>query len=77
MSVVYPDDYPQSVHDAVMAAMQIKDEDIDLSDIPEITDEEAALAKPVGDMFVERGRRNSIFINKLLNEYYARKGVIL
>ena len=77
MSVTYPDDYPQSVHEAVMAAMQVKDEDIDYSDIPPITEEEAALARPVGDMFVENSRRNSMFINRLLNEYYAKKGITL
>ena len=77
MSVVYPDDYPKSIHETIQAAMQIKDEDIDLSDIPEITDEEATLARPVGDMFVEMGRRNSMFINRLLNEYYAKKGITL
>ena len=40
-------------------------------------EEEAALARPVGDIFVERGRRNSMFINRLLNEYYAKKGITL
>lgn len=77
MSVIYPDDYPKSIHEAIEAAIQVKDEDIDYSDIPPITEKEAALAKPVGDMFVERGRRNSMFINRLLNEYYAKKGITL
>ena len=77
MSVVYPDDYPKSIHEAIEAAIQVRDEDIDYSDIPPITEEEAALARPVGDMFVEMGRRNSMFINRLLNEYYAKKGITL
>ena len=77
MSVVYPDDYPKTIHEAIEAAIQVRDEDIDYSDIPPITEEEAALARPVGDIFVERGRRNSMFINRLLNEYYAKKGITL
>ena len=77
MSVVYPDDYPKSVHEAIMAAMEVKDEDIDFSDIPEITEEEAALAEPVGDRFIELRRENAMFINRLLNEYYAKKGIVL
>ncbi|MBQ3403408.1 MAG: hypothetical protein IJG65_08590 [Synergistaceae bacterium] len=75
MSVVYPDDYPKSIHEAVMAAMEVDDDDIDYSDIPPITDEQAALAKPVGDKFIELRRKNAMFINRLLNEYYAKKGV--
>ena len=75
MSVVYPDDYPKSIHEAVMAAMEVDDDDIDYSDIPPIIDEQAALAKPVGDKFIELRRKNAMFINRLLNEYYAKKGV--
>ncbi|MBQ7220131.1 MAG: hypothetical protein IJS28_04040 [Synergistaceae bacterium] len=77
MSVVYPDDYPKTMHEAIMAAMEVKDEDIDLSDIPEITEKEAVLAEPVGDRFIELRRKNAMFINRLLNEYYAKKGIVL
>ena len=74
MSAVYPDDYPKSVHEAIMAAMTVKDEDIDYSDIPELTDEELAEFKPVGDKFKKMAQKNMKFINKLLNEYYSQKG---
>ena len=47
------------------------------SDIPEITEEQAALAEPVGDRFIELRRKNAMFINRLLNEYYAKKGIVL
>lgn len=73
MSVVYPSDYPKTRHEAILAAMSVKDEDIDLSDIPEITEEEAALAEPVGDRFIEAKRQSAMFINWLLNDYYERK----
>ena len=72
MSVIYPDDYPKTDDEALEAAMQVRDEDIDFSDIPEATPEDLARAVPVGDMFKEMGRRNLAFINKLLREYDER-----
>ena len=70
--VVYPDDYPKSLHEAIQAAMEVDDDDIDYSDIPPITEEEAALAEPVGDRFEIMGERNKTLINRLLEEYFEK-----
>lgn len=40
MSVVYPSDYPKTIHEAIEAARSVNEEDVDYSDIPEPTDEE-------------------------------------
>ena len=77
MSVVYPDDYPKTLGDAIRAAKSVKEEDIDYSDIPELTDEELEQFLPVGDKFRKMEQKNMQLINRLLNEYYAKKGITL
>ncbi|MBQ7732571.1 MAG: hypothetical protein IJT58_00950 [Synergistaceae bacterium] len=72
MSVIYPDDYPWDEDEALEAAMAVRDEDIDFSDIPEATAADLARAVPVGDRFKEMGRRNIAFLNKLFREYDER-----
>ncbi len=73
MNKVYADDYPRTLGEAIQAAKSVKDEDIDYSDIPELTDEELAQFQPVGDRFRKMAQKNMEFINSLLNEYYAKK----
>ena len=77
MSVIYPSDYPKTIHEAIEAAQSVGEEDIDYSDIPELTDKELEQFRPVGDRFVEMAKKNTVFINRLLNEYYAKKGITL
>ena len=72
MSVIYPYDYPLTDDEALEAAMEVRDEDIDFSDIPEATPEDLARAVPVGDMFKEIGRQNHEFIMKAIREYEER-----
>ena len=77
MSKVCTDDYPQTIGEAIQAAKSVRDEDIDYSDIPELTDDELAQFKPVGDRFRKMAQKNMKFINELLNEYYSKKGIVL
>ena len=77
MNVVYPDDYPKTLGDAIRAAKSVKEEDIDYSDIPALTDEELAQFKPARDRFRKMEQKNMKLINRLLNEYYAKKGIVI
>ena len=48
--------------------MDIKDEDIDYSDIPPVSDEALAHATRVGDKFIKMGKRNMAILNELLRK---------
>ncbi len=52
MSKNYPDDYPKTMFEALKAVQDIRDEDIDYSDIP-----------PIGHKFIEMARRNLARMN--------------
>ncbi len=59
MSVIYPDDYPKNMFEALEALKQLEtmtDEDIDYSDIPPISDN--VIVTPIGQKFIEMGKRN-------------------
>lgn len=72
MSVVYPDDYPKTRKEALRALASVRDEDIDYSDIPEQTDEELAMFRPVGDRFIKKAQRNLAYLNMLIREHEER-----
>ena len=55
MRLEYPGDYPKNREEAVIAALSIRDEDIDLSDMPET---DFSQAERVGDRFWKMGERN-------------------
>ena len=56
MSVDYPDDYPKNMFEALQALASIRDEDIDYSDIPPLSDN--VIVTPIGWKFAEIRRRN-------------------
>ena len=62
MSAVYPDDYPKTMFDALNALASIRDEDIDYSDIPPLSDN--VVVTPIGWKFIEMGKRNLERINE-------------
>ncbi|MBQ7732575.1 MAG: hypothetical protein IJT58_00970 [Synergistaceae bacterium] len=66
MSVTYPDDYPKSIYEALSALKEIREEDIDYSDIPPISDN--AIITPIGQKFIEMGKRNLAKLNQMLRE---------
>lgn len=55
MSVIYPDDYPKTREEALEAIRDIRDEDIDYSDIPPLSDN--VIITPIGWKFAEIRRR--------------------
>ena len=55
MNVEYPGDYPKTREEALRAVLSIRDEDIDLSDMPET---DFSQAERVGDRFWKMGERN-------------------
>ena len=64
MSRIYPDNYPPTRKEAVLAALSVREEDIDYSDIPEISD--TAEIRPVGNTFREIAKRNLAILNTKL-----------
>ena len=56
MSVVYPDDYPKTREEAIAALRSVREEDIDYSDIPPLSDN--VIITPIGWKFAEVRRRN-------------------
>lgn len=72
MSVVYPDDYPKTRAEALRALASVREEDIDYSDIPELTDEELAQFKPVGDRYRKMAERNLAYLNMVIREHEER-----
>ena len=56
--------YPPSREEAVLAAMSVREEDIDCSDIPEISDD--AIISPAGPRFREIAKRNLAVLNNKL-----------
>ena len=61
MNKVYQDDYPETLFDAFRVISEIRDEDIDYSDIPPLGDD--VIVTPIGRKFIEMGRRNLERIN--------------
>ena len=61
MSRDYPDDYPKTMFEALKAMQDIRDEDIDYSDIPPIGDN--VIVTPIGHKFIEMARRNLARMN--------------
>ena len=55
MSTIYPDDYPKTREEALKAIRDVKDEDIDYSDIPPLSDN--VIITPIGWKFAEIRRR--------------------
>ena len=55
MKMEYPSDYPKTREEALRAVMSVRDEDIDLSDMPET---DFSQATRVGDRFWKMGERN-------------------
>ena len=55
MSTIYPDDYPKTREEALKAVRDVKDEDIDYSDIPPLSDN--VIITPIGWKFAEIRRR--------------------
>ena len=55
MSTIYPDDYPKTREEALKAIRDVKDEDIDYSDIPPLSDH--VIVTPIGWKFAEIRRR--------------------
>ena len=61
MSRDYPDDYPKTMFEALKAVQDIRDEDIDYSDIPPIGDN--VIVTPIGHKIIEMARRNLARMN--------------
>ena len=57
----YPDDYPKTMFEALKAMQDIRDEDIDYSDIPPIGDN--VIVTPIGHKFIEMAKRNLARMN--------------
>ena len=68
MSVEYPSDYPRTREERMKALLALRDEDIDCSDMPELTEEDFARGTRVGDHFIKMGQRNLAILNAMLNE---------
>ena len=68
MKMEFPDECPISKEERMVILMNIRDEDIDCSDIPELTEEDFARGTRVGDRFIRMGQRNLAILNAMLNE---------
>ena len=68
MKMEFPAEPPISKEERMKILMNIKDEDIDLSDMPELTEEDFARGTRVGDRFIKVGQRNLAILNAILNE---------
>ncbi len=68
MKMEFPAEPPISKEERMKILMNIKDEDIDLSDMPELTEEDFARGTRVGDRFIKVGQRNLAILNAMLNE---------
>ena len=64
MNMNYLDNYPPSRDDAVLAAMSVREDEIDCSDIPEISD--GAEIRPAAKRFQETAKRNLAILNSKL-----------
>ena len=64
----YLNDYLPTREERMKILMDFKDEDIDYSDIPPLSDEAIAHAARVGDKFIKMGERNLAMLNKLLHK---------
>ena len=64
----YLNDYLPTREERMKILMDFKDEDIDYSDIPPLSDEAIAHAVRVGDKFIKMGERNLAMLNKLLHK---------
>ncbi|MBQ7220132.1 MAG: hypothetical protein IJS28_04045 [Synergistaceae bacterium] len=56
MNVFYPDDYPKTREEAIQALRSVREEDIDYSDIPPLSDN--VIVNPIGWKFAEVRKRN-------------------
>ncbi|MBQ3695119.1 MAG: hypothetical protein IJR43_10435 [Synergistaceae bacterium] len=68
----YPKGYPQDREEAIELMKTIREEDIDCSDIPEITIPKGMPVPRLGDKFRDMQRRNLEVLNKLLRESEER-----
>ncbi len=68
MSMEYPSDYPRTREERMKALLALRDEDIDCSDMPELTEEDFARGTRVGDRFIKMGQRNLAILNEMLRE---------
>ena len=71
MSVEFLGEYPRTRRErrkALLALKDLRDEDIDCSDMPELTEEDFARGTRVGDRFRKMGQRNLAILNARLNE---------
>ena len=68
MKMEFPDECPISKEERMAILMNIRDEDIDCSDMPELTEEDFARGIRVGDRFIRMGQRNLVILNAMLNE---------
>ena len=68
MKMEFPNDPPISKEERMEILMNIRDEDIDLSDMPELTEEDFARGTRVGDRFIRKGQRNLAILNALLSD---------
>ena len=64
----YPSDYPRTREERMKALLALRDEDIDCSDMPELTEEDFARGTRVGDRFIKMGQRNLAILNEMLRE---------
>ena len=69
MKMEFPAEPPISKEERMKILMNIRDEDIDLSDMPELTEEDFARGTRVGDRFIKRGQRNLAILNVLLSDH--------
>ena len=71
MSVEFRGEYPRTRRErrkALLALKDLRDEDIDYSDMPELTEEDFARGTRVGDRFIKSGQRNLAILNVLLSD---------
>ena len=69
MKMEFPAEPPISKEERMKILMSIRDEDIDCSDMPELTEEDFARGTRVGDRFIKRGQRNLAILNVLLSDH--------
>ena len=67
MSKIYTsDDRPKTMYEELKALDELREEDIDYSDIPPMSDN--AIITPIGQKFVEMRKRNLAKLNQMLRE---------
>ncbi len=66
MSKIYQDDSPRNIYAELKALDELREEDIDYSDIPPIGDN--VIVTPMGHRFMEMRKRNLAKLNQMLRE---------